>query len=108
MPKMIFVNLPVTDLKTSMAFYKSIAFENNVHFTDDTAACMVWSEAVDAHEQGGGRERRDSRHQSRAGSWFMYNRNLDPDGYIWKAMWMDPAAIPSGDQTGSEKAAGGF
>jgi predicted lactoylglutathione lyase len=28
----------------------------------------------------------------------MYNRSLaDPDGHIWEAMWMDPAAIPRGD-----------
>ncbi|TGQ51703.1 lactoylglutathione lyase [Mesorhizobium sp. M1C.F.Ca.ET.193.01.1.1] len=46
MPKMIFVNLPVTDLAKSMAFYKSIGFENNPQFTDETAACMVWSEAI--------------------------------------------------------------
>jgi len=27
---------------------------------------------------------------------FMYNRSLaDPDGHVWEAMWMDPAAIPS-------------
>jgi len=27
---------------------------------------------------------------------FMYNRNLaDPDGHVWEAMWMDPAAIPA-------------
>ncbi|MDR6890895.1 putative lactoylglutathione lyase [Variovorax sp. 3319] len=26
---------------------------------------------------------------------FMYNRNLaDPDGHVWEALWMDPAAIP--------------
>lgn len=46
MLRMIFVNLPVSDLKASMAFYKSLGFENNPHFTDDTAACMVWSEAI--------------------------------------------------------------
>lgn len=46
MSKMIFVNLPVTDLARSMTFYKSLGFENNPHFTDDTAACMVWSEAI--------------------------------------------------------------
>ena len=29
---------------------------------------------------------------------FMYNRNLaDPDGHVWEAMWMDPAAIPAKD-----------
>ncbi|MGV3484597.1 MAG: VOC family protein [Planctomycetaceae bacterium] len=46
MPRMIFVNLPVTDLQPSMAFYKAIGFENNPHFTDDSGACMVWSEAI--------------------------------------------------------------
>jgi uncharacterized protein len=46
MTRMIFVNLPVTDLKASMAFYKALGFENNPHFSDDTAACMVWSEAI--------------------------------------------------------------
>ncbi|NZA25664.1 lactoylglutathione lyase [Luteimonas sp. SJ-92] len=46
MTKMIFINLPVTDLAASMAFYKALGFENNPHFTDETAACMVWSEAI--------------------------------------------------------------
>lgn len=46
MSRMIFVNLPVTDLKASMTFYKALGFENNPQFTDDTAACMVWSEAI--------------------------------------------------------------
>ncbi len=46
MTRMIFVNLPVTDLPRSMAFYTSLGFKNNPHFTDDTAACMVWSEAI--------------------------------------------------------------
>lgn len=46
MPKMIFVNLPVTDLEASMNFYKAIGFENNSRFTDDTAACMVWSDVI--------------------------------------------------------------
>src|SRR6185437_16993143 len=46
MPKMIFVNLPVIDLKASAAFYTSLGFKNNPVFSDDTAACMVWSEAI--------------------------------------------------------------
>lgn len=46
MPRMIFINLPVQDLKASMAFYQALGFSNNPHFTDDTAACMVWSEAI--------------------------------------------------------------
>lgn len=46
MSKMIFVNLPVTDLKRSMAFYEAVGATNNPHFTDDTAACMVISETI--------------------------------------------------------------
>ncbi|MFC3852897.1 VOC family protein [Salinispirillum marinum] len=46
MPRMIFVNLPVTDLAASMAFYTSLGFENNPVFTDETAACMVWSDTI--------------------------------------------------------------
>jgi uncharacterized protein len=46
MPRMIFVNLPVTDLKPSMAFYAALGFVNEPRFTDETAACMVWSEAI--------------------------------------------------------------
>lgn len=136
MSRMIFVNLPVTNLDASMDFYKALGFENNPHFTDDTAACMVWSEtinvmllthakwrtftsrpippasssevmlalscdsraAVDAMNEaaaanGGTADINPAQELS-----FMYNRNLaDPDGHVWEAMWMDPAAIPSGN-----------
>lgn len=40
----MFVNLPVKDLKKSMAFYEALGFTFNPQFTDDTAACMVVSE----------------------------------------------------------------
>ncbi|WP_425603525.1 VOC family protein [Luteimonas rhizosphaericola] len=43
---MIFVNLPVADLAASIAFYEALGFRNNPHFSDATAACMVWSEAI--------------------------------------------------------------
>lgn len=46
MPKMIFVNLPVEDLDRSIAFYESIGATKNPQFSDDTAACMVLSEAI--------------------------------------------------------------
>lgn len=46
MSRVIFVNLPVADLDASMNFYKALGFVNNPQFTDDTAACMVWSEAI--------------------------------------------------------------
>jgi predicted lactoylglutathione lyase len=44
--KMIFVNLPVTNLASSKRFYEALGFKTNPQFTDDTAACMVWSEAI--------------------------------------------------------------
>jgi predicted lactoylglutathione lyase len=46
MSKQVFINLPVTDLKKSMAFYEATGFTNNPQFTDETAACMVWSDAI--------------------------------------------------------------
>ena len=46
MPRMIFVNLPVTDLAASMRFYEALGFHNNPQFTDATAACMVWSDTI--------------------------------------------------------------
>jgi uncharacterized protein len=46
MTKMIFVNLPVTDLAKSTAFYAALGFTKNPAFSDDTGACMVWSETI--------------------------------------------------------------
>ena len=46
MPRMIFVNLPVADLDRSVAFYKAIGAEQNLQFTDETAAMMVFSDAI--------------------------------------------------------------
>ena len=46
MSNMIFVNLPVANLPRSMAFYAALGFTNNPHFTDETAACMVWGEGI--------------------------------------------------------------
>lgn len=46
MTQMIFISLPVTDIKASMAFYTAIGFKNNPQFTDDTAAWMEWSDAI--------------------------------------------------------------
>ena len=131
---MIFVNLPVKNLSASMAFYKALGFTNNPQFTDETAACMVWSEAIHVmlltHAKWStftkrpippttssevllaiscdSREGVDAMNKAAAANGgtpdinpmqdlgFMYNRNLsDPDGHVWEAIWMDPAAIPA-------------
>lgn len=46
MPQMIFVNLPVTDLDRSIAFYQSVGGRKNDQFSDETAACMVFSDVI--------------------------------------------------------------
>ncbi|MGZ8998637.1 MAG: VOC family protein [Allosphingosinicella sp.] len=46
MPRMIFVNLPVADLASARSFYEAIGATNNPQFTDDTAACMVFSDTI--------------------------------------------------------------
>lgn len=135
MPKMIFVNLPVAKLDAAKAFYEALGFTNNPHFSDDTAACMVFSEAINVmlltHDKWRTFTSRpippkdssevmlavscDSREavDAMAGTaaahggmaevnpvqdlGFMYSRSLtDPDGHVWEAVWMDPAAVPSG------------
>jgi predicted lactoylglutathione lyase len=134
MTKSIYVNLPVADLPRSKAFYEAMGFTNNPQFSDDTAACMVWSEsisvmllthakwrtftsrplpaagasevmlavsceskqAVDLMNEAATRWGGTADINPRQDLGFMYNRNLaDPDGHVWEAMWMDPAAIPS-------------
>lgn len=46
MPRMIFVNLPVTDLERAKAFYAALGFTNNPQFSDEAGACMVLSETI--------------------------------------------------------------
>jgi predicted lactoylglutathione lyase len=46
MPKLIFVNLPVSDLPKSIAYYEALGAVKNEQFTDHTAACMVFSETI--------------------------------------------------------------
>ena len=46
MTRMIFVNLPVADLGRARRFYEAVGFTNEPRFTDESAAAMVWSEAI--------------------------------------------------------------
>lgn len=39
--KRIFINLPVKDLKKTMAFFEAVGFEFNMQFTGDDAAALV-------------------------------------------------------------------
>lgn len=44
--KQIFVNLPVKNLKNSIAFFSSIGFEFNEQFTDENATSMIISDHI--------------------------------------------------------------
>ncbi|CAN7373918.1 MULTISPECIES: VOC family protein [Ensifer] len=44
--RMIFVNLPVKDLKASRAFFAALGYTFNEQFSDDTAACTVISDNI--------------------------------------------------------------
>ena len=46
MVRQIFVNLPVADLKASIAFFTRLGFTFNPDFTDDTATCMIVGENI--------------------------------------------------------------
>ena len=46
MERMIFVNLPVTDLERSKRFYSAIGFRNEPKFSNDAAAMMVLSDTI--------------------------------------------------------------
>ncbi len=42
----IFVNLPVKDLNKSIEFFTKLGYSFNAQFTDQTATCMIVSEAI--------------------------------------------------------------
>jgi len=44
--RMIFVNLPVADLQKSRAFVEALGAVNEPKFTDETAACMRFSDSI--------------------------------------------------------------
>jgi predicted lactoylglutathione lyase len=46
MPRMIYVNLPVTDLAAATLFYEAIGCEKNARFSDKKASSMVWSDTI--------------------------------------------------------------
>jgi uncharacterized protein len=46
MAKLIFVNLPVSNLVRATTFYQAVGAEKNEQFSDGTASCMVVSETI--------------------------------------------------------------
>jgi uncharacterized protein len=46
MKKQVYINIPVSDLGKSIAFYKALGFTHNHHFSDENASGMMWSEQI--------------------------------------------------------------
>ena len=130
--RMIFVNLPVTDLDRAKVFYAGLGFTFNEQFSDERTASVVVEENIvvmlltrdrfadfvpgqvgDPAQatsvlngfSAASREEVDDLYARALASggkpWqpaqdhgFMYGTSFaDPDGNVWEAMWMDPAAV---------------
>lgn len=46
MPKQVYINIPVSDLAKSTAFYEALGFTKNPIFSDTNATCLLWSEDI--------------------------------------------------------------
>ena len=46
MSKMIFVNIPVSDLPAATRFYEAIGCRKNAQFSDHQASSMAWSDTI--------------------------------------------------------------
>jgi uncharacterized protein len=132
MPKMIFVNLPITDVDATRAFFSGLGYSFNEQFSDEKALCLVISDTIFAMlvkpeflntflDKPMGDPKQavtalisltfDSREEVLAHcekAFSLGARNYkepvdhgfmlqwgfeDPNGNIWEAIWMDPAAV---------------
>ena len=130
--RMVFLNLPVTDLDRAKAFYRGLGFTFNEQFSDERTVSVVIEEnivvmlhtrdrfaefvpgtvgdpahattvmhalSVDSREEADGLLARalasgGKPWQPAQDHGSMYGTSFtDPDGNVWEAVWMDPAAI---------------
>ncbi|HEX5797369.1 MAG TPA: VOC family protein [Candidatus Saccharimonadales bacterium] len=46
MSKQVYINLPVSDLTKSTAFYEALGFKKNPTFSDENGSAMMWSDDI--------------------------------------------------------------
>lgn len=46
MTKMVFVNIPVTDMQRSIKFYEALGFKKNNDFSDENGTGMMWADNI--------------------------------------------------------------
>jgi len=102
MAKMIFVNLPVTDLARATAFYEAIGAVRNPQFCDPTASCMVFSDTIyamllthDKYSQFTSRKIADAKTTSQVLLCLSADSRVEVDGMVSKAAAAGGVADPS-------------
>jgi predicted lactoylglutathione lyase len=92
MAKLIFVNLPVSDLARADAFYQAIGAVKNEQFSDHTASCMVFSDTIhamllthDKYRQFTSKKIADARTTSEVLICLSADSRAEVDGLIGKA-----------------------
>ena len=104
-PKMIFVNLPVSNLAHATAFYEAIGATRNPQFSDDTASCMVISDTIfvmllthDKFRQFTSKKIADAKTTSEVLVCLSADNRDAVDGYVTKAKGAGGTADPSPKQ----------
>lgn len=117
MSRLIFVNLPVTDVARATAFYEAVGFEKIAAFSNEQASAMRWSDAIhvmlldqayyatftskriiDAKTESGAllclsfdsREAVDSIHQRAAAAGGHETRPIEDQGFMYGGAFDDP------------------
>jgi predicted lactoylglutathione lyase len=92
-PKMIFVNLPVADVRKSTAFYQALGAKRDERFSDETASCMVFSDTIhvmllshDKYRQFTDKKIADARTTSEVLIAVSENSRADVDGTLARAI----------------------
>ncbi len=104
-PKMIFVNLPVSNLAHATAFYEAIGATKNAQFSDHTASCMVISDTIhvmllthDKFREFTPKKIADTKTTSEVLICLSADSRNAVDGYVTKAMGAGGNADPSPQQ----------
>jgi uncharacterized protein len=105
MAKLIFVNLPVSDLARASAFYQAIGAVKNEQFSDHTASCMVFSDTIhamllthDKYRQFTSKKIADAKTTSEVLICISADSRAEVDGLIRKAKTAGGALDPTPQQ----------
>lgn len=87
--KQVYINLPVTDLAKSTAFYEALGFTKNAMFSNENATALAWSDEIvlmilthDFYKTFiNGKEVADSKKTSEVGLCLSFNSKEEVDAF---------------------------